>query len=59
MLYSKSPKLTDDMQSPNRAPNPEQEGLKPLVDHAIECARNANYRAAKKALAQAKKRLAE
>ena len=47
--------------APSRGPSQEAEivEIKPLVDHAIDCARNWNFEGAKKAIEQAKRRLEE
>lgn len=59
MLYSKSSKLNTSAQSETGSREVETGGLKPLVDHAIDCARNWNYEDAKKAIEQARRRLEE
>ncbi len=59
MGYTKSNKLPASASSDNGVDGSDGGGIKSLVDHALDCARNSNFQEAREALEQAKQRLKE
>ncbi|MBT8152773.1 hypothetical protein KMP13_02450 [Epibacterium ulvae] len=59
MGYTKSNKLPPSGSPGNGVDAADGVGIKSLVDHALDCARNSNFQEAREALEQAKQRLKE